>query len=193
MTTTSSDHQHGSQSSGSVDPLGGLSIVVIALLIVYAVAGLFGGQLLRWVVRRWTTSWPREWKLACWGVLLALGALSLYLVWTYAHLPALIAGQTHEIVYESEHLKLDYLKLLAMSWPVWLRTLGIAPFVGAASELFAKRSARSQVLDEERHRRAKRVRSMRFAWKRSRRRVPDQIDGMMTLGIPIDDPDDEQL
>lgn len=190
MTTTSSDYQRG-RGSGSVDPLGGLSIVVLVLLMVYAVAGLFGGQLLRWIVRRGTTSWPRRWRLACWGVLLALGALSLYLVWTYAHLEVLIVGQTREVVFEGEHLKLDYLKLLAISWPVWLRTLGVAPFVGAASELFTKRSVRSQVLDDERRRRLFRARLIRLAWKRARRRVPDAIDGMMTLGITIDDADDE--
>jgi hypothetical protein len=190
MTTTSSDYQRG-QGSGSVDPLGGLSIVVLVLLMVYAVAGLFTGQLLRWVVRQVTTSRPRRFRLVCWGVLLAVGALSLYLVWMYAHLAALMIGQTREIVFESEHLKLDYLKLLAISWPVWLRTLGIAPFVGVASELFTKRSARSQVLDDERRRRLFRLRSIRLAWKRARRRVPDAIDGMMTLGITIDDADDE--
>lgn len=188
MTTTSSDYQRG-HSSGSVDPLGGLSIIVLVLLMVYAVAGLFGGQLLRWVVRRLTA--PGRSRLICWGVLLALGALSLYLVWIYAHLQVLMVRQTREIVFESEHLKLDYVKLLAISWPVWLRTLGIAPFVGAASELFAKRSARSQVLDDERRRWAFRARSIRLAWKRSRRRIPDAIDGMMTLGITIDDADDK--
>ncbi len=147
------------------------------------------------LIQRWL-----HWKLSflLWFVALFVGAFILYqsyqhglqALWTHELTDYIIAGKHHQWDLASYPLR----QLWGETWPVWLHTwpaLGIAGFVG---ELWANRNDTARTLrDNERRRERRAQRFQRQARRRAGRpaRVPDEAGGMMVVGVPIRD-DEEQ-
>lgn len=182
MSTTSSDDYP--QKGGGTD-LTGLLFPILAVLIIYAVFGVFAAIVLRSIIGR------RKWSWIVWVALLVIGGVAAFYFWRHDHLEYLLIAFTREVIVEFSHLKFDYMRVLVVfALPVWVRTLFIAPFVGGAIELFQARPLAQQVLEPSRRRDARRLRSLQSARKRLDRKIPDQVGDMMVLGIAIDDGDD---
>jgi hypothetical protein len=71
--------------------------------------------------------------------------------------------------------------------PLWERSVLVFPWCILLAELFSKRSLQSDLLTQERRRRAWQARQSRRAARKAAK-APDQINGQAVLGVLIDDP-----
>ncbi len=129
-----------------------------------------------------------------WMLIFAMMAIILAL----AGLP--LNRELTDYVGAAKHYQLDLLRwplgqLWSETWPIWLRTvwgIGIAGFV---AELYANRSDTVRALRQREQRRERAIaRSKQKARKRTSRpgRLPDEVAGMMVIGVPIDEHDEKE-
>lgn len=176
-----SSNAHGNSSERN--PLTSLIPVVIGVLLVIACFGMFAGALLARLIGR------RPWSLYVWIPLGLLGALAALYVYYDAALVQVMALQIRTAYTTLSHLQFNAGLLWSVTWPVWLRTLCIAPFVGIVLVFSQRQSPENQLLAPIRQLQARLVRAKRAAWRKTRRpgKVPDQVDGQAVLGVPINE------
>jgi hypothetical protein len=197
MNTGYRRQQYRQAQSESLDP--GWMLIFAITAIILALAGL-PWIILGFVMQRYLSRWL-HWRLSflLWTALLFIGAFVLYN--SYQHgLQAVLNRELTDYVSAAKHYQLDLLRwplgqLWSETWPIWLRTvwgIGIAGFV---AELYANCSdtVRALRLREQRRERAI-ARSKQKARKRTSRpgRLPDEVAGMMVIGVPIDEHDEEE-
>lgn len=200
MTMESREYRGSSSDSsvGGLDP--GWMLLCAIMAIVLALAG-FPWIILGFVAERYLSRWL-HWRLSflLWMVLLLIGIV--YLSSSLQHgLQVMLSRELTDYISAAKHFRFDLLsyplgRLWADTWPVWLRTfpgIGIAGFV---AELYtASRSNTAQTLRHREQRRERAIaRSKQKARKRTRHpgRLPDEVAGMMVIGIPIDEHDEEE-
>jgi hypothetical protein len=182
--------------SGSNDPFWMLYCACVAVAL--ALAGL-PWIVLGFLAQRYLQRWL-HWKLSFlfWVVLLFLSAFALYS--NYQHGMAILwQREMADYILAAKHYQYDLTRwplrqLWAETWPVWLRSwpgLGIAGFVG---ELVSDRSDTVRTLRQQELQRQRRAQRLQ---RRARRRtsrpthVPDEIGGMMVIGVAINDDNEE--
>lgn len=165
------------------DPLVGLIPIIIGILLILACFGMFAGALLARLIGR------RAWSLYAWLPLGLLGALATLYVYYKAALVQVMALQIRTAYMTLSHLQFNVGLLWSVTWPVWLRTLCIAPFVGLVLVLTQRQSPENQLLAPIHQLQARLLRASRRAWRKTRRpeKVPDELDGQAVLGVPIDE------
>jgi MFS family permease len=169
--------------SGQADPLASLIPFLIGILLIFACFGMLVGALLARIIGR------RPWSLYAWVALGVLGAIATLYVYYDADLVHVLMLQVRTAYATLSHLHFNVTLLWSVTWPVWLRTLCIAPFVGIVLTLFRPSSPENQLLAPVRQLQARLSRSSRRAGRKTRRpeKVPDQVDGQAVLGVPIDE------
>lgn len=188
--------RHSQQAQSSNDPGWMLICAVLAVaLCLIALPWIVIGFLAQRFLSRWL-----HWKLSflLWTVLLFVCAFLLYS--SYQHgLQSMINHELADYISVAKHYQTDFLhyplrSLWADTWPVWLHSVagvGIAGFVG---ELYVNRSDTTRTLrQQEQGRQNRAVRSQQRARKRTNRpaHLPDEVSGMMVIGVPIDDDNEE--
>ncbi len=198
--TMGSPEYRGSSSNSSVvgnDP--GWMLLCAIMAIILALAGL-PWIILGFVAERYLSRWLNfRLSFLLWTALLFIGAFILYNGYQHG-LQAMLNRELTDYISAAKHHQFDLLSyplghLWADTWPIWLRTvwgIGIAGFV---AELYANRSETARTLRQREQRRERAIaRSKRRARKRTRSpgRLPDEVAGMMIVGVPIDEHDEEE-
>ncbi len=98
--------------------------------------------------------------------------------------------------YQTDFIHWPLRQLWADTWPIWLRTIpgiGIAGFVAEVYTDIRNDPAKT-LRQHERRRQNRAQRLQRQARKRTSQptRLPDEVGGMMVIGIPIDDDTNEE-
>lgn len=165
------------------DPLAGLIPIVIGILLIFACFGMFAGALLARLIGR------RAWSLYVWLPLGLLGALAALYVYYDAGLLRVLALQIRTASITLSHLQFNVGLLWSVTWPVWLRTLCLAPFIGIVLVLTQRQSPENQLLAPIHQLQARLVRASRAALRKTRRpeKIPDQVEEQAVLGVPIDE------
>lgn len=143
------------------------------------------------------------WRLSA-GIWLALAAASmllLYSLFQHGGLVPMMQREVGDYLQNARHYQFDVFRwpgarLWSETWPLWLRTLAAFPLWGFWFEIStrARRGHAGQLLMQRERERERRVeRSKLRARKRVLRpeRLPDEVVGMMVMGVPIDG-DEEQ-
>jgi hypothetical protein len=166
----------------------------LALLISVLVTGLLAlpAFLIGLLLARLTRE--RPWRVPLW---LGLALLSLVLAgWLALYgLQALVVAQLSEVVrqarlHQEDVTAWNWTRLRACTWPVWLRTLPLAPVVAAWRAIEARfaREGAATLHEQERSRQRAVTRAQHKASRRlHRHQVPASVQGQMVMGIPIDD------
>ena len=164
------------------------AVVLVCLL--FALPGIVLGLLLS---RLMGTS---RWSFLCWFVA-ALAGIGVF-AWLYQHgLSTLLTQQLIDVVLAIKYHQADVTQwnlphLWSDTWPVWIRTLLTAPAVVLWKRVDAETTGTSgaSVFQRQQQQQQRRMaRSRHMAQRRIQRpeRVPDAIDDMMVMGVPIDD------
>lgn len=164
------------------------------------VCGLVGlpTLLLGIILQRITSRY--SWSFALWFLLLLPSMLLCYMLYEHG-LQQLIVRQFVDLIQMGKHDQLDVMRwnigrLWSETWPVWVRTLAAVPLIGVWREVTtgAKggQTAHTLVWNEQR-RQQRLARAQQRARKRTRRpeRLPDERGGLMVIGVPIEDEDQE--
>jgi hypothetical protein len=179
------------QSSVGSDPWRMLGVAAVGLVcLLFALPGLVLGLVLS---RFKGTS---RWSLLCW-LLIAFACVGLF-AWLYQHgLRLLFMQQFGDVVFAVKHHQGDVMHwnlphLWSDTWPVWIRTLLVAPVVVFWKRVDAetKGSLGVSVFQRQQQQRQRRItRSQHVARRRTQRpeQVPDEIDGVLVMGVPLDD------
>jgi len=154
--------------------------------------------LIGFVSHRYTSKY--SWNFAFWLVLLLPGALAFSYLWQHG-LQALLLRELFDYIQNVKHHQLNFAEwnvrqLWAETWPVWIRVLVALPLVGfwQALSLNVQGGSSPQRLNEnERSRQHRVTHAQERALKLARRpdRLPDAADGLMVIGVPIDDEEQE--
>jgi hypothetical protein len=179
--------------------MGPLLTTVIALLLFLTafpawVAGFFAQRHLE----RYLFSWRL--RLLIW---LSLSFASAYIISAlYQHgLQVLYQRELTTYVLAAKHYQTDFLNwpwgaIWANTWPVWVRTLFGIPIAALFQELATRGGQTARQLRQNERRRENRAQHLqRRARKRTSRPelLPDEVGGMMVVGIPIDDDTNEEV
>lgn len=173
-------------------------IGALLALLLFLVA--FPGLVVGFFVQRFTSRY--SWSFAFWFFLLLPGAYLLYVL-SQHDLTQMMVRELTDYLLTAKHAQLNlaqwnFKHLWSETWPVWLRTLALIPVVGLWQEVSTNASKRgsqttSTLVQQERRRQRRLVRAQQRARKRTRRpeRLPDVVGGMMVIGVPIDDEEQE--
>lgn len=189
--------QYQQAQSGS-DP--GWMLMCAILAVILALAGLpwiIVGFLLQRYLQRWL-----HWRLSflLWAALLVVSLFILSTSYQHGLQPLLnheLANYTSAVKhYQADVLHWPLQELWADTWPVWVRTISGIGIAGFVAEVYTDiRHDTAKALRQHEHRRQNRVqRSQRQARRRTSRpaHLPDEIGGMMVVGVPIDDDTHEE-
>lgn len=185
---------HRSQGTSTGNDLGPM---LSGLLILTCITIGLPAALLGYLAQRFTSRYA--WSFTLWFVLLVPAALGTYYFYTHG-LQQMIVQEVGLYIQNAKHFpsdltRWDWWRLWIATWAVWLRTLVAVPFVGVLCEMFHHaRPGKATNLAQEEVRRQQRVaRAHMVARKRALHpeRVPDQVQGLMVMGIPIDDKEQE--
>ena len=186
-------------SSGS-DPfwLIAAALLVLVLLIIGLPAVLVGFFAWRSTSRLFGQHW--KWRFACWFLLLVPAALLLSAFYRHG-LQYLINTQLADVIQTAKNAQFDlsrwnFGRLWSETWPVWLRTLAAFPLVGVWQEVSTHTRGGQTARDlvrSERSRERRVTRAKLRARKRAQRpeRLPDLAAGLMIIGVPIEDEEQE--
>jgi hypothetical protein len=187
-------------SSSTSDPFWLLAAALLALVLlaIGLPAILIGFFAWRFSSRLFGSHW--KWSFLFWVLLLVPAAL-LFSSFAQHGLQHLINTQLADVVQTAKHTGFDlsrwnFGRLWSETWPVWLRTLPAIPLVGVWQEVSTRarggQTARDLV-QSERSRERRVARAQQRARKRTLRpeRLPDQVGGLMVIGVPITDEEQE--
>ena len=174
------------------------AVVILTLFIVGLPAILLGFFAWRSTARFFGYHW--RWNFVCWLALLLPAALLISYLYQHG-LQQMVQTQLNDVVQTAKHSQFDlsrwnFGRLWSETWPVWLRTLAAFPFVGIWQEVSTKArggQAAQFLVQSERSRERRVARAQQRARKRKLRpeRLPDQVGGLMVMGVPVDG-DEEQ-
>ncbi len=181
-----------SPSSGSVLLYAAVAIVLSLLALPWIIAGF--------VVQRLLARWL-HWRLSLlvWMVAMYGGAFLLYTA--YQHdLHPLMNQELVDYIRAAKHFQTDFShwplrSLWSDTWPVWVHTwpgIGIAGF-GAVLTSATHTDTAHTLRQQEQRRQRKAQRLQRRARKRASlpAHLPDEVGGMMVIGVPIHDDTEE--
>jgi len=189
--------QYQQAQSGGNDP--GWMLICVIMAVILALAGLpwvIAGLVTQRYLKRWL-----HWRLSLllWFALLFTSAFILYN--SYQHgLQPLLNHELADYTSAAKHYQTDILhwplrQLWSDTWPVWLRTIAIIGIAGFVAEMYTNiRNDTAKTLRQNESRRQNRAqRSQRQARRRTSRPIhlPDEVGGMMVVGVPIDDDNEE--
>ena len=194
MHTNSRSHTHTSTS----EELGPLLTTLLALcLFLFGFPAWLLGFLAQRQVSRWL-SW--RWSFLLWVLLTFLSAYLMFLQYQHG-LQELLMREVTAYALAIKHTQADFTRwpwamLWAVTWPVWAHTLLAAPIAALFQEVTAntRGGQTARHLRQSEHQRQRvAARSQRRAKKRTSRpvRMPDAVGGMMVIGIPIRDDEEE--
>lgn len=191
-------HKPTSSISEEMGPL--LTLVIALILFLGGFPAWLVGLFAQRYLERSLISWRL--RLLIW---LSLSFLSAYAIsYLYQHgLQELFQHELNTYILAAKHHQADLVNwpwgtLWTDTWPVWLRTLIGIPIAALFQELAAHttggQTAR-QLQRKERNRQQKIARSQHRARKRTSHpaHLPDEIGGMMLMGVPIDDDNEKEI
>ena len=169
--------------------------IVLAFLVLLASAPTF---ILGFFAERYTSKY--RWSFALWFLLLFPSAGAFYYVYQHG-LSSMITRELVDYIQTFKHYQTDFARwnvprLWSETWTVWLWCLLATPWVGFWQEvsLHARggQTVRQQQ-EQERSRQHRIQRAQERAQKRTQRpeRLPDAVRGLMVIGVPIDDEEQE--
>lgn len=169
----------------------GLEPVILLLLagwvFLWALPAFVIGLVAERLLREWT------WSTLLW-LGLAIVGLGLTALWLLHGLNQDVVLQLRTLAAEAQThqaklLQWDAGRLWATTWPIWLKTLGLAPVVAGMRGLLAQaqRGGVASLHGKERSRQRAVAHAQRQAARRLRHRLPDTVAGHMVIGIPLDD------
>jgi len=194
MNTGSRRQQY--QQAQSADTPGWVLLCVTLALCLIALPCTILGFLAERFLARWL-----PWRLSflLWFALLFASAFVLYNDYQQS-LQHLIIRELADYMIAVRHYQTDLAhyplrQLWAETWPVWLHTLLGIGVTGFWAELYANtRTDTARTLRQNQHHRERHAqRSQRWARRRTSQpaHLPDQIGGVMVIGVPIDDDQEE--
>ncbi len=174
-------------------------LLVCAILVLALCLAALPGMLIGFLAQRLTARWL-HWRLSflIWSLLFFGSAFLLYT--SYQHgLYGLINQELTDYILAARHYQLDLAsyplrRLWAETWPVWLHTwqgFGIAGFVG---ELSTPRADTTRTLRQHEQRRIQRAQRFQHRARKHASRpahIPDEIGGLMVIGVPIRDDEED--
>jgi hypothetical protein len=184
-----SHNRYGSAATTGAGPLWMLALLW-AVCLILALPGFVLGLLLS------RFKGASRWSLLLWLVLAFTCAGLLF--WLFQHgLQTLMIQQLTDVVLAIKHHQADITEwnlshLWRETWPIWLRTLLVAPGVVVWQRVDAETkgtSGASLFQRQQRQRQQRITRSHHVARQRTQRpeRLPDEIDGVLVMGVPLDD------
>lgn len=180
------------------EDLGPLLTALIAVcLFLFGFPAWLLGLLAQRQVSRWL-SW--RWSFLLWVLLTFLSAYLVFLQYQHG-LQELLTREVTAYVLTIKHAQADFTRwpwgtLWAVTWPVWVHTLLATPiaalFLEVSTNTRGGQTAR-QLRQSEHQRQRAAARSQRQARKRTSRpiRMPDEVGGMMVIGVPIRDDEED--
>lgn len=174
-----------------------LSMIAALLLLLIGLPALLIG----FCIQRFTTSVISSWRLRflLWFLLFAGSAAIEY--WLYQQgLSQLITHELAAYTLAAKHYQTDFNHwplntLWSETWPIWLRTLPGIGIVGFWQEISSQSNGNTarQLQQQERRRQRSLERRQRKARKRTERprHIPHEAGGMMVIGVPIKDEEQE--
>ncbi len=176
--------------------LSAIMILVLFLIGLPAIVGGFFGQ--RYAYRH-LSRFGWRWSAAVWLLSSLLAMLLLYALFQHG-LQQMMQRELADYVQSGKHYQFDltrwnFGRLWSETWPVWLRTLVVVPLWGLWFEIStnARGGTARMLVQNERGRQYRIARAQQRARKRTLRpeRLPDSVAGMMVIGVPIDDEEQE--
>lgn len=170
--------------SGSSFPDPWVLLAGITAVLLFALPALVLGL----VVERLTSE--RRWQVPLWLGLAPLG-LGLTILLALHGLEAQLAVQLRELARMVGTQQWNGAHLWTVTWPVWLRTLGLIPVVAlwrmlatrtssvGAAALAAQEQRRLHAVERSHTKAARRLRHLD--------RLPDAVAGQMVIGVPMED------
>ncbi len=175
------------------------AIYAIALTLA-ALPALIIGFFAQRSIERYLSRFGRRWSTALWVVLLAPSALLFATLYQHGlqHMlqRELLDYYQSGKAYQADLARWNFWRLWSETWSVWLRTLVGIPIVGLWQEISTgmRGGQTPRMLAQNEHGRQRRItRAQQRARKRTLRpeRLPDEIVGMIMIGVPIDDKEQE--
>lgn len=165
-----------------------LALIFCLVALPWIIAGFLAWQFLS----RWLNS---RLSFLLWLILLVAGVSLLYTGYQHG-LQSLIQHELTDYVTAAKHHQADFWhwplrSLWSETWPIWVRTWPAIGIAGFCAELYAdmRHDTARTLRQHERNRERQAQRSQDRARKRASRpgRVPDEIAGMMVMGVLIHD------
>lgn len=166
----------------------------LALLVLLAGAPAL---LLGFLAERYTSRY--RWSFVFWFLLLFPSAGLLYYLYQHGLVPLI----TRELVdyvqsfkqYQIDFARWNFPRLWSETWPVWIRVLAAIPFIGFWQEI-SLGARGGQTVQHEQENEQSRQRRVQHAQERAQKRtqragLPDAAAGLMVIGVPIDDAEQE--
>lgn len=170
--------------------------VLLFALALAALPWIIVGLVLHRLLQRWI-SWKIQFLI--WAI--AFFAAAAFLFTTYQHGLNIVwqqevAAYVHAvIVHQYDLAAYPMSSLWSVTWPIWLRTwpsIGIAGFVGEVSRARTTTVASLRQQERQRIQRAHRLQDRARKRTSRPRYVPDEVAGMMVIGVPIQDDEEDQ-
>lgn len=187
-------HEHSSTRDPELDMMWTGMSIFLALLVLLASAPTF---VLGFLAERYTSRY--RWSFALWFLLLFPSAGLLYYLYQHG-LSSMITRELVDYIqsfkqYQMDFSRWNFPRLWSETWPVWIRVLVAIPLIGFWQEvsLRARGGQTVQHQQENEQGRQQRVqRAQKRAQKRTQRAgLPDVAAGLMVIGVPIDDEEQE--
>ncbi|HLI87873.1 MAG TPA: hypothetical protein VKV37_04220 [Ktedonobacteraceae bacterium] len=161
----------------------GIELFVLVICLLVAWPAVLLGLIARGLIKRHTIAPFPYWIGAG-----ALGALGTIVLLTRLNPSPFVPIVEQDLVALLLHLSMaTFLHFVYGVLPLWERSVLVFPWCILLAELFSKRSLQSDLLTQERRRRAWQARQSRRAARKAAK-APDQINGQAVLGVLIDDP-----
>ena len=187
-------HRHSSTRDSNPDMMWVGMSILLALLVLLVGAPTF---IVGFFAERYTSRY--RWSFVFWFLLLFPSTLALYLLYQHGLVPLI----TRELVdyvqsfkqYQIDFARWNFPRLWSETWPVWIRALAAIPFIGFWQEIsLGARGGQTvqQQQGNEQGRQQRVQRAQKQAQKRTQRAgLPDAAAGLMVIGVPIDDAEQE--
>jgi hypothetical protein len=190
--------QQYQQAQGGSDP--GWMLICVIMAVILALAGL-PWIIAGFVAQRRLSRWL-HWRLSFlfWLTLLFVGAFILFTSFQHGLQP-MIQHEFTDYTAAAKHYQTDFIhwplrQLWADTWPIWLRTFSGIGIAGFVAEVYAdiRNDPAKTLRQNERRRQNRAQRSQRRARRRTSRPIhlPDEVGGMMVVGVPISDDNEEE-
>jgi hypothetical protein len=173
-----------------------LTAILILCLVLVGLPAILAGFFAQRFTYRYLARFGWRWSASIWLVLSALALLLLYVLLQHGLVP-LMQREVYDYIQSGKHYQFDlsrwnFGRLWAETWPVWLRSFLVAgPLWGLWFEITTNvrgGNAARMLAQGEQDRERRIARSKLHARKRTLRpeRLPDEVDGQMVMGVPID-------
>jgi hypothetical protein len=198
MEMATMEYRRQQSQSSSMDPFWMLFCAILAIVLaLIALPWVIVGFALRYVLAPWL---HERLSLLLWLLLLLVGGFIVYSNLQHGPLSSMMSHEIDDYIFAAKHYQTDILHwplkaLWLDTFPVWLHTWQSIAIAGFVAELYANtRNNTAKTLrqnEQTRQRRAQRLQHR--ARRRTNRptRVPDEINGFMVIGIPIEDDNED--